>query len=89
MLVINNIRVTLTDLEGKVDKTKYMNEHVMSFKCSNHHITRVNKTFENGSQFKYVGTPATSRGSVVRKTRIKMIISGSGFLLFTLFSSSP
>jgi len=89
MLVINNIRVTLTDLEGKVDETKYMNEHVMNFKCSNHHITRVNKTFENGSQFKYVGTSATSSGSVVRKTRIKMIISGSGFLLFTIFSSSP
>ena len=89
MLVINNIWVTLTDLEGKVDKTKYVNEHVMNFKCSNHHITRVNKTFENVSQFKYMGTSATSRGSVVRKTRIKTIISGSGFSLCTIFSSSP
>jgi len=44
MLVINNIRVTLTDLEGKVD-TKYVNEHGMNFKCSNH-ITRVNKTLK-------------------------------------------
>jgi hypothetical protein len=89
ILVINNIQVTLTDLEGKVDKTKYVNEHVMNFKSSNHHIPRVNKTFENGSQCKYVGTSATSRGSVVRKTRIRIIILGSGFLLCTIFSSSP
>jgi len=89
MLVINNIQVTLTDLEGKVDKTKYVNEHVINFKCSNNHIPRVNKTFENGSQFKYMGTSATSRDSVVRKTKIKIIILGSGFLLCTIFSSSP
>ena len=89
MLVISNIRVTLTDLEGKADKTKYMNEHVMNFKYSNHHITRVNKTFVNGLQFKYVGTSATTRGNVVRKTRIKIIILGSCFLLCTIFSSSP
>lgn len=60
MFVINNISVTLTDLEGKVDKTKYMNEHVMNFKCSNHHVTRVSKLFENGLQLKYMGTSATN-----------------------------
>jgi hypothetical protein len=66
-----------------------MNEHVMNFRCSNHDITRVNKMFENVSQFKYMGTSATSRGSVVRKTRVNITIFGNGFLLCTIYSSSP
>jgi hypothetical protein len=60
MFVVNNMSVTLTDLEGKVDKTKYMDKCVMNFKCSNHHVTRISKLFESSSQLKYMGTSATS-----------------------------